>query len=144
MCLKMSSGKWQPFCLGLNLLILTCKIMVQPWYTSAGICVFLVAYQSMEKKIMHVYIYSTVTKRDYSKCLSSIKKSLLTGFSGTSHIWHISLAMRPSVVHKLKGNVEKIWIIIKKYNKTICIQYIPRNMHTVLLCFALLWLCNRS
>ena len=23
------------------------------------------------------------------------------------------------------------------------IQYIPRNMHTVLLCFALLWLCNR-
>ena len=25
-----------------------------------------------------------------------------------------------------------------------CIQYIPRNVHTVLLCFALLWLCNRS
>ena len=24
------------------------------------------------------------------------------------------------------------------------IQYIPRNMHTVLLCFALLWLSNRS
>ena len=24
------------------------------------------------------------------------------------------------------------------------VQYIPRNMHTVLLCFALLWLRNRS
>ena len=24
------------------------------------------------------------------------------------------------------------------------VQYIPRNMHTDLLCFALLWLCNRS
>ena len=24
------------------------------------------------------------------------------------------------------------------------VQYIPRNMHTILLCFALLWLCNRS
>ena len=24
------------------------------------------------------------------------------------------------------------------------LQYIPRNMHTVLLCFALLWLCNCS
>ena len=24
------------------------------------------------------------------------------------------------------------------------LQYIPRNMHMVLLCFALLWLCNRS
>ena len=29
-------------------------------------------------------------------------------------------------------------------NKNRAIQYIPRNMHTVLLCFALLWLCNRS
>ena len=27
---------------------------------------------------------------------------------------------------------------------TTDLQYIPRNMHTVLLCFALLWLCNRS
>ena len=27
---------------------------------------------------------------------------------------------------------------------TVMLQYIPRNMHTVLLCFALLWLCNRS
>ena len=27
---------------------------------------------------------------------------------------------------------------------TTQIQSIPRNMHTVLLCFALLWLCNRS
>ena len=25
-----------------------------------------------------------------------------------------------------------------------CLQYTPRNMHTVLLCFTLLWLCNRS
>ena len=24
------------------------------------------------------------------------------------------------------------------------VQYIPRNLHTVLLCFALLWLCNHS
>ena len=32
--------------------------------------------------------------------------------------------------------------------KSVCthcdLQYIPRNMHTVLLCFALLWLSNRS
>ena len=26
----------------------------------------------------------------------------------------------------------------------VSLQYIPRNMQTVLLCFALLWLCNRS
>ena len=29
-------------------------------------------------------------------------------------------------------------------NREEYVQYIPRNMHTVLLCFALLWLCNRS
>ena len=27
---------------------------------------------------------------------------------------------------------------------SLWIQYIPRNMHTVLLCFVVLWLCNRS
>ena len=26
----------------------------------------------------------------------------------------------------------------------VMLQYIPRNMHTILFCFALLWLCNRS
>ena len=28
--------------------------------------------------------------------------------------------------------------------KSVDVQYIPRNLHTVLLCFALLWLCNHS
>ena len=32
----------------------------------------------------------------------------------------------------------------KFFRGNLNIQYIPRNMHTVLLCFALLWLCNRS
>ena len=40
------------------------------------------------------------------------------------------------IMEVLKGHV--------KFLKTVCVQYIPRNMHTVLLCFALLWLCNRS
>ena len=37
----------------------------------------------------------------------------------------------------IKGYGDLIFLMIK-------VQYIPRNMHTVLLCFALLWLCNRS
>ena len=36
--------------------------------------------------------------------------------------------------HKAQDHLQTVWDI----------QYIPRNMHTVLLCFALLWLCNRS
>ena len=42
--------------------------------------------------------------------------------------------------------VIKIKHILSVIHYTICgaVQYIPRNMHTVLLCFALLWLCNRS
>ena len=31
-----------------------------------------------------------------------------------------------------------------KFNHVYTVQYISRNMHTVLLWFALLWLCNRS
>ena len=40
-----------------------------------------------------------------------------------------------------------IWHLLLYYvqtNSQYHIEYIPRNMHTVLLCFALLWLCNRS
>ena len=37
------------------------------------------------------------------------------------------------------------WSVILIWNvSNEALQYIPRNMHTVLLCFALLWLCNRS
>ena len=35
-------------------------------------------------------------------------------------------------------------IICSHLRRHLDIQYIPRNMHTVLLCFALLWLRNRS
>ena len=40
----------------------------------------------------------------------------------------------------------QVVLIPQHLNFTVCwdLQYIPRNMHTVLLCFALLWLCNRS
>ena len=35
-------------------------------------------------------------------------------------------------------------ITIHRTVRRFVVQYIPRNMHTVLVCFALLWLCNRS
>ena len=34
--------------------------------------------------------------------------------------------------------------LTRDFDFVIHVQYIPRNMHRVLLCFALLWLCNRS
>ena len=53
--------------------------------------------------------------------------------------------------------ISKVWCFLSKFTLThyfktsfiVCftktqLQYIPRNMHTVLLCIALLWLCNRS
>ena len=49
-------------------------------------------------------------------------------------LWHGDISIY------LRSFVEKpFWCIFISY-----LQYIPRNMHTVLLCFALLWLCNRS
>ena len=54
----------------------------------------------------------------------------------------------------LSGLSEDYWVnraifhmerdtMIKSYTKAH-VQFIPRNMRMVLLCFALLWLCNRS
>ena len=42
------------------------------------------------------------------------------------------------LMHILISELDHHWIIY------VGIQYIPRNMHTVLLCFALLWLRNHS
>ena len=44
------------------------------------------------------------------------------------------------------ASVVQMYIMLagSKHHVDIDLQYIPRNMHTVLLCFALLWLCNRS
>ena len=46
--------------------------------------------------------------------------------------------------HRLHRKVLKWELLVQPMTKLSLIQYIPRNMHTVLLCFALLWLCNRS
>ena len=71
------------------------------------------------------------------------------------------LVLQLSLLNPLKPGVQlrmKMWKHTKVYGSMVntfawpflCLhmcmhlQYIPRNMHTVLLCFALLWLCNRS
>ena len=68
----------------------------------------------------------------YSICLPCVWNACLSSahhYRGENLYW------------KIQGDAprgEPIW----KFQQSI--QYIPRNMHTVLLCFALLWLCNRS
>ena len=50
-------------------------------------------------------------------------------------------------VSSCSENISRFTVICRKFASVVLItdvQYIPRNMHTVLLCFALLWLCNRS
>ena len=45
--------------------------------------------------------------------------------------------------YAIKGQHHDVQVIIDKgINRKL--QYIPKNVHTVLLWFALLWLCNRS
>ena len=48
------------------------------------------------------------------------------------------------VTRKMFPFDDVIMFFVFYYGLAPAIQYIPRNMHTVLLCFALLWLCNRS
>ena len=46
-----------------------------------------------------------------------------------------------NVYHRLNtAHTTKTSYLVRSFE----LQYIPRNMHTVLSCFALLWLCNRS
>ena len=40
--------------------------------------------------------------------------------------------------------IREVMVFGCKYLQDQVLQYIPRNKHTVSLCFALLWLCNRS
>ena len=54
---------------------------------------------------------------------------------------HSSLTCYFIAIDYLRTNVQSVLLAI---SKPAMIQYIPRNMHTVLLCFALLRLCNRS
>ena len=54
---------------------------------------------------------------------------------------HVEFARRTIVINTRQWDSRAISeISTTSYH----LQYIPRNMHTVLLCFALLWLCNRS
>ena len=60
-------------------------------------------------------------------------------------IWHSGWHMRNIIEHF--GTSAWLSVYIPQSVARciyLTIQYIPRNMHTVLLCFALLWLCNRS
>ena len=50
----------------------------------------------------------------------------------------------PRAYNVLSGAEAVIFQYIHVYSIAAYVQYIPRNMHTVLLYFALLWLCNRS
>ena len=51
----------------------------------------------------------------------------------------LSIDCDPNLSQILGGSLKE-----KMAGSPTVLQYIPRNMHTVLLCFALLWLCNRS
>ena len=55
------------------------------------------------------------------------------------NIWHMVFNTRP--LSTLNAFITCITCVTAS---AALLQYIPRNKHTVLLCFALLWLCNRS
>ena len=85
--LKVSSAKWWPFCLGLNMLN---TIVIVEWAL------------------------------------------------GLLMAWHLLTTAMLTRAHRRKSM--NAFIGFQQH----LLQYIPRNMHTVLLCFALLWLCSRS
>ena len=104
---------------------------------------------------MHVRL-TRIPFREFNMGRPYIKSIFI---SSTSH--HILTQMNPRYIPKILFcnfdilyycqsiicRLEAVWASVHETSsrKTVWnIQYIPRNMHTVLLCFALLWLCNRS
>ena len=78
--------------------------------------------------IMTDYIHNSGKDNDSYK--NNIDREMITVMEGTDK-------------NDNKTTATKI-AIYKEWLQGFWLQYIPRNMHTVLLCFALLWLCNRS
>ena len=52
--------------------------------------------------------------------------------------------LRPNIADDFEMQGDNAAAALLTFFSWMFVQYIPRNMHTVLLCFALLWLCNRS
>ena len=73
---------------------------------------------------------------------------LRTQLSHQYHIWKKNvtfIACLACTCKWLDGNIFVVYAGNPCFSPVeLILQYIPRNMHTVLLCFALLWLCNRS
>ena len=66
------------------------------------------------------------------------------------YIWR-KIVLKISITISHSSPLSLLFLTITSHSKACSannneniLQYIPRNMHTVLLCFALLWLCNRS
>ena len=64
--------------------------------------------------------------------LGRLETGLMKGNATMSFMFPFTNSLRQRLIYKS--------LLLQHPN----LQYIPRNMHTVLLCFALLWLCNRS
>ena len=114
MRLKVSSAKRRPFSLGLNVL---CD---NDWRQDVRNFSCMVASWSVSRKYISYYKFQLVSVNIKVNWLQS-------GF---------------------KSSVITVWMVPASTAATrsshMVVQYIPRNMHMVLLCFALLWLRNHS
>ena len=81
------------------------------------------------------FIIKTNHSYGYSWADMIIRPSNSLGSLLRDQTYHDIIFNAAIIKAEYRSNVELIKYIL---------QYIPRNMHTVLLCFALLWLCNRS
>ena len=85
--------------------------------------------------------YGCTIVMSYIEINKAVSQWLLTFNLCISVTWPLTCAFHtpcthtPEIIDMHMGMCDK-----KGYQ----LQYIPRNMHMVLLCFALLWLCNRS
>ena len=146
------SGKWECAFIMLalqcnDLLFMTCwywlfaefhlTIMAPVWF---GFACFNCLWRLLNECTIRVF---------YNQCFNHCEIKCRP-FEKTRHICVYSILLMPSrkcfinANSRLYARGDKRYDIYLYMSHSSILQCIPRNMHTVLLCFALLWLCNPS
>ena len=92
MHLKMSSGKWRPFCLGLNVLMLQTRVVLEPEYFGQTRPIHGCWWPgSWHRQVINIIGTDSAAWRTSSICAISLLKNIITGkwlFHGPKWIQH--------------------------------------------------------
>ena len=147
MHLKTSSAKWRPLCFGFNVLTVLKwhKAIFQKTFEWHSVVRIFRLYLGLRLFITHIHFDGIPWIDGLVTWLFNKQLSCRWFEMPWSSCYRILMGwtLRTTYLSRFHAT-DSYNTFDKRYAFSLPIQYTPRNMHTVLLCFALLWLCNRS